>query len=105
MIEALESADLPKPVFLSKPERFKLIMYKERFGKQELAQWNLSERQIKAIAYLKAHGSITNSVYQEITGAAKRTATRELSDMLDKGILMATTTSSRGRGKVYEMKI
>lgn len=101
--EELEKAGLPKPEFISEPGRFKLILYKQQLTDEQLKKRGLSERQLKAIAYLKKQGSITNSEYQEVTGVSKRTATRELNDMITKGIL-ASEGGARGRGKQYRLK-
>ena len=101
--EELENADLPKPEFISESGRFKLILHKKRLPAQEPGMKDLSERQHQAIAYLKEKGSITNAEYQKVTGAAKRTATRDLNELLQKGIL-DTEGGERGPGKLYRLK-
>ncbi len=62
----------------------------------------LSERQLKAMVYIKEHGSITNSEYQAITKVSKSTATRELNELKEKGILISKGTT--GRGFTYCLK-
>jgi ATP-dependent DNA helicase RecG len=48
---------------------------------------NLNERQMKGISFVKAHGRITNREYRELTNVTIRTASRDLEDMVGKGIL------------------
>jgi ATP-dependent DNA helicase RecG len=52
-----------------------------------LAGMNLNERQILAVAYLKTNGKISNKEYQQVTNAIKKTSTRDLSDLKEKGIV------------------
>ena len=45
------------------------------------------ERLGKAIEYVHEHGSITNKVYRELTGASDRTAHRDLELLVERGRL------------------
>jgi len=53
-----------------------------------------NERQIKAVLFAKENGKITNSDYQELNEVSKSTATRDLSDLVNK-----TTFELQGSGK------
>lgn len=44
--------------------------------------------------WVKEKGKIANAEYQELCGVSKATATRDLSDLVEKGVL-----ESRGEGK------
>lgn len=101
MVEELKAAGLPPPQFESESGRFRVIFNRELLSEEHLQKMGLSERQLKAIAYVKEHGSITNGEYQTIAEVSKRTATRELSDLKDKGIL---TSEGTGRGSNYRLK-
>ena len=103
MAKELEEAGFPKPEFISEPGRFKLIFHKQLLTDEELTKMGLSERQLKAISYLKEQGNITNTEYQDVTGVSKRTATRELSKLTSIGILISEG-GARGRGKSYRFK-
>ena len=46
----------------------------------------LNERQIKAVMYVKEKGKITNKEYQSIADISKRTASRDLKELINKGI-------------------
>ncbi|MDR1887470.1 MAG: putative DNA binding domain-containing protein [Prevotellaceae bacterium] len=49
----------------------------------------LDVRQQKAVDYVREHGSINNATYQEITGCTRKTATRDLKNLVDSGLLIA----------------
>jgi len=53
----------------------------------------LSPRQQKIVTYAQEHGSVTNSICQELTGASKRTVTNDLTDLVNNGILQKNGTS------------
>ncbi len=61
-----------------------------------LAGYHLNDRQMGAIAYLKTHRSITNSTYQSEFTASKRTASRDLDEMMAKGIVEKVGTTGKG---------
>lgn len=102
MVEALKTAGFPPPQFESESGRFRVIFNRQLFSEESLQKMGLSERQLKAIAYTQEHGSITNSEYQALTNVSKSTATRELNELKEKGILISKGTT--GRGFTYCLK-
>ena len=102
MVEELAAVNLPSPQFISEPGRFKVIFYKELITDDYLKKLHLSKRQLDAIAYIKEHGSISNTTYQTLAGVSKRTATRDLSLLKEKGILEIEGIT--GKGSVYKLK-
>jgi ATP-dependent DNA helicase RecG len=103
IVEELEKANLPRPEFVSEPGRFRLVFRKELFTDERLQELELSERQLKAIAFVKSRGHISNTEYQDVTGVSKRTATRELNELISKDVLVSEG-GPRGRGRVYRLK-
>lgn len=67
-----------------------------------MAELGLSERQIKAIMYVKVNGRITNKEYQQLTSVTDRTVLREFKDLLDKGVF--EKVGKTGRGTHYVLK-
>lgn len=57
---------------------------------------------MKAIAYVREHGTITNGEYQTIAYVSKSTATRDLNIMKQKDIFISEGVT--GRGTVYKLK-
>lgn len=103
MVEELEKANLPRPEFITEPGRFKVTFYKQILTDEYLKKMELSERQRKAVVYVKSHGSISNTEYQNVAEVSKRTATRELNELVLKGILVFEG-GARGRGRLYRLK-
>ena len=62
----------------------------------------MNERQIKAVLYVKEKGRIGNKEYQGVFGVSKPTASRELDDLVRKGIL--ERIGATGRGTYYVLK-
>ncbi len=52
--------------------------------------------QVRAVVYVKERGSISNKEYRELSGVKERTATMELGDLVEKGILERVGTTGRG---------
>lgn len=52
--------------------------------------------------YLEPNEEITNSKYQKLNDVSKPTATRELSDLVEKGII--ERQGRTGRGTIYILK-
>lgn len=102
MAAELETVGMPLPEFNSEPGRFRLTFYREFFTDDRLKSMGLSERQLLAVAHVKAHETISNTDYQTITGVSKRTASRELNELKLKAILV--TEGVRGRGTIYRLK-
>ncbi|MHB8767348.1 MAG: Fic family protein, partial [Deferrisomatales bacterium] len=73
---------------------------------QQLAAGELNERQRKAVTRLLEvgpggfEGGLTNQKYRGMTGASKVTATRDLTGLVDQGVLVP---SGEGRASRYEL--
>jgi len=52
------------------------------------------------VQYVKEKGKITNKEYQEINSIAKPSATRDLSELVTKGIFV---NKGKGAGSFYEI--
>ncbi len=71
--------------------------------KENLRKMGLNERQIKSVIYVKEKGKITNKEYQELNKTTKKTASRDLSDLVEKGIL--EQIGETGKGTHYTLII
>jgi len=103
IIEALKASKLPEPRFESSNGRFCLTFHKNPVTKLNTSsdQILLSVRQQKIIDHVKQHGQITNAEYQTIANVSKRTATRDLSELVNKDILII---QGEKRGTTYRLK-
>lgn len=96
MIELCRKAGLPEPDFEARQGSFVVTLWRDWLTDSEVADLHLNDRQVKAIAHLKAHRVITNSTYQSVMEASKRTASRDLEDLLARGILEKVGTTGKG---------
>lgn len=99
----LQDSGHPAPQFESEMWRFRLYF----FRKPEIVIikppiLELTERQQKVVEYIKQHGSITNTIFQDLAGISARTATRELKKLTDMGALIQEGTT--GIGTNYRLK-
>ncbi|MCX7993352.1 MAG: helix-turn-helix domain-containing protein [Fimbriimonadales bacterium] len=101
IVELCHNQGLPTPEFRATPY-MQVIFFKDPYTPQHLRQQGLNERQIKAVEYVKAHGSITNSQYQSLTGVSKATATRDLEQLVERGLLVKIGIT--GRGTAYRLR-
>ena len=58
----------------------------------------MSERQRQVLLAAKSKGTLTNAEYQKMSGVPRKTATRDLSDLVGKGVLKQV---GAGRGSHY----
>lgn len=92
---------IPKPKYFFDMSGFWVEFRKDVFDMEYLKSLGLNERQIQAIKFVKENGKITNSEYQANYGVARNTATRDLSELVDKGILKSS--EAKGAGSYYEL--
>jgi predicted HTH transcriptional regulator len=86
MIRLCVEAGLPEPEFRSEGERFVTVIRRDWLTEKVLADLDLNARQQEAVAYVKRSGRIANSEYQQLTGATRKTAARDLDELVTKGV-------------------
>ena len=101
MINECVQFGIPKPKYFYDMSGFWVEFRKDVFDMEYLKSLGLNERQIQAIKFVKESGKITNSEYQANYGVARNTATRDLSELVDKGILKSS--EAKGAGSYYEL--
>ena len=89
---------MPAPEFEFKGSSIVAIFRKSKLTDEYLEQLGLSERQKKAVHYLKEHGKIDRKTYCEIGGVEKTVAHEELADMVDKEMIVLV---GKGRSAYY----
>jgi len=78
---------LPEPDFLQRGGEFTSTVWRDWLTDKIIVSLGLNDRQLQAIAYIKAHGRISNTEYQQVTHAIKKTATRDLNALKKKGLI------------------
>ena len=64
-----------------------VTLFKNNLSEEQLVRLGLNARQVKAVSYVKEKGRITNSDYQAINEISDRTSSRDLEDLVAKGVL------------------
>lgn len=83
IIEACLSAGLPEPEIIERDGGMLVTLYRNNLTIEKLKKLGLSERQIKAIEYVKENIQITNKEYQSLNDISKATATRYLTELVE----------------------
>lgn len=99
IINACREAELPEPSITEQFGGMLVEIFKNRYAAENLKKLGLNERQLMAVAYVKENGSITNSKYQTVCRVSKSTATRDIKELEDKGVLVNQGT--KGSSAVY----
>ena len=96
MMEWMRDAGLPEPDFKEEMGGFSVYFHKDIYTESNLIVMGLNERQIRAVTYVKDKGKINNKEYQELINTTKKTASRDMMDLVVKGILEQIGTTGKG---------
>jgi len=96
MIERCAEAGLPPPDFEERAGLFVTTLWRDWLTDEVLARFQLNERQLLTVSYVKKMGRISNSEYQKLTGVSRPTATRDLDELSKKGVLKKIGTTGKG---------
>jgi len=102
MVRECVKSGLPEPTFEEHGGGILVTFAKDVYNEEYLVKKGLNDRQIRGVLHIKERGSISNNEYQEITGAIKRTASRDLTELLEKNLL--SKTGSTGKGTIYTLR-
>jgi len=92
---------IPKPKYFYDMSGFWVEFRKDIFNLEFFKSLGLNDRQIQAMKYVKENGKMTNSEYQTNYSVARNTATRDLTELVEKGLLKSS--ESKGAGSFYEL--
>ncbi|MFV0420559.1 MAG: ATP-binding protein [Dysgonomonas sp.] len=87
IIESCKEAGLPEPELTEREGGFLVTLFKNNLTEEQLVRLGLNARQVKAVLYVKEKGRITNSDYQTLNEISDRTSSRDLEDLVAKGVL------------------
>ena len=86
MTTGCRDAGLPEPEFAQSGSEFVVTLWRDWLTDATLAECGLNERQKRAIQFVKEKGHINNSEYQNLVKNSMRNASRDLTDLVEKGI-------------------
>lgn len=100
VLEQLRRAGMTPPRFDISLTRFRLILPNHTLLDADTLAWveritrgsPVGENQRQALAYLRHVGQMSNADYCRLTGADSRVATRELADLVERGVLQREGT-------------
>lgn len=101
MINECVQFGIPQPKYFYDMSGFWVEFRKDVFNLEYFKSLGLNDRQIQAMKYIKEKGKITNSEYQINYNVARNTATRDLTELVNKGLLKSS--DSKGAGSFYEL--
>ncbi|MDR2205622.1 MAG: putative DNA binding domain-containing protein [Flavobacteriaceae bacterium] len=102
MNQQCAKAGLPQPLYYYESSGFWVVFRKDTYNEQTLKELGLSERQIKAVLYVKEKGKITNKEYQGLNNVISRTALRDLDNLIFKDVLKR---SGEGKNIFYTISM
>jgi ATP-dependent DNA helicase RecG len=98
MITDCRTAGLPEPSFEQNGAHFVTTIWRDWLTDAVMDELGLNVRQKKGVAYIKTEGAITTIQYQSLLGCSRRTAARDLDDLLSRGIF---NREGAGRATFY----
>jgi ATP-dependent DNA helicase RecG len=101
MINECVRSGIPEPKFFYDMSGFWVEFSTGIYSEEQLKSLGLNSRQIKTILYLKENKRITNSEYQSIFSVSRNTASRDLSELVEKGLIKSSDI--KGAGSYYEL--
>jgi ATP-dependent DNA helicase RecG len=88
IINECKNAGLPEPLFENVSGGISVTLFKNTSKKTiDFGSGELNTRQLKALEFIREKGKIRNADYQILNNVSKRTASRELKKMVDKGVI------------------
>ena len=104
ILDTCKEAELPEPEMQEQDGGFIITIFKNNLTQDHLIKLGLNDRQVKAVIFVKEKGRISNADYQELFSVSKATATRDLTELLDKFTLLEKVGQT-GAGTTYILKI
>ena len=104
IIDACIEAGLPEPLIIEEQGGVSITFLKESYTEEYFRKQGLEERQIKALLYAKEHGKMSNTQYQELVNVSKRTASRDLQELMEKGFIHKSGTTGKGTNYTFQSK-
>ena len=102
IIEECKKAELQEAKFEILNGGIAVTFFKKILSKEILIEKDLNERQLKAVEYIKENIKITNSEYQKLNFVSKATATRDLTELVEKYKILKNE-GKVGAGTVYTL--
>ena len=108
IVEEMRQDKLPDPVFSNNSGGFEIVLmgpgkgFEKVIDDIKLHKIDLNDRQKKAMEFIKQHGDISRKQHVELGGISVRQANKDLSDLLDKKLLIQIGSGRSTKYKVHD---
>lgn len=102
MITFCKNAGLPEPGFEQRQGQFVVTIGRDWLTEAAMTDLGLSERQKKGVRFVKENGRITNTEYQIVAHVLKRESSRDLAELVEKGVFVKK--GIHGKGVHYNLR-
>ena len=104
MIALCREAGLPEPDFEMRRGFFVVTLWRDWLTADVIEHLDLNERQRQAVMAARTGAKLGNVSYQEMYEVSKSTATRDLDELVRKGVLRKVGTTGKGTYYVIDRK-
>jgi CTP-dependent riboflavin kinase len=87
MIRESLAHNLPEPDFAQRGGEFTVALWRDWLTTEVIELLGVNDRQIACLNALKTQQQIMTMEYQHLVGCSRRTAARDLDELLDKGVI------------------
>jgi len=101
IIDSCNDAELPEPEMQEQDGGFSITLFKNNLTQEQLTKLGLSDRQVKAVFFVKEKGKISNKEYQEMNNISDRTALRDLENLI---VLNVFVKEGEKKGTTYKLR-
>ena len=101
--DVCRQAELPEPEIKEFQGGFLVTLFKDNLTEEQLTKLGLNDRQLKAVNFVKKNGRISNTDFQKLCNISKPTATRDLTELVEKYRLF-DKLGQTGAGTRYVLK-
>jgi ATP-dependent DNA helicase RecG len=102
IIDQCREWGIPAPLFDEDQGGIWVTLFADRYQEDLMRRGGLSQRQIAGVLFAKQHGQVTNADYQKINQCSRRTATRDLGELVEQKWLVQEGT--KGSSALYFIK-
>ena len=101
IINACNQAGLPEPEIKEQDGGLLVTLFKDRYTEKQLLKLGISDRQVKAVNFVREHGQITNKKYVAVAAVSPRQALIDLKELVEKKVLLLI---GKGRSARYSLR-
>jgi predicted HTH transcriptional regulator len=87
---------LPEPDFVQQAGELVTTVWRDWLTERVLSELGLNDRQRQAVTFVRTRQRIGNIEYRQLTRTIKKTASRDLDDLVRKGVFARVGTTGRG---------